>query len=417
MKRKPVTFIETSIPPKRGIARHYEHNGNFAQTVFDHTTKLVKEVHTPQDAFRRLHEVLHARHTDPESYKHITHSPVKEIIEDCRLHMKHWPWKGSSTPKVIADDVDMVFKLEEENRVVAKRDLHNIDPFADFAQRLRLNATYHAMSNHRKLQKYATERHAIFASNILELINNGRHEEAAYILEEAFFGMEDKMDGDEKPKPEGEGEGEGEGEIEDVDTEGGDTPENDFDSRYLAKMEVIELPLTQPTDHNDKGFRLATSGGRIYRPALRRPLLPQRLFIKTAPVAPGGAVLMDASDSMGVCTKVLLDCCIRAPAASIAVYSGNDVNAGTMYIFARDGNRAETLPEMDGGNSVDGPAMDWLMKQNGPRMFITDRGFCGSSDSTIRSIQLHTLEELGEITVYESYEEFQKDFPPVVGAT
>lgn len=48
-----------------------------------------------------------------------------------------------------------------------------------------------------------------------------------------------------------------------------------------------------------------------------------------------------------------------------------------------------------------------------PRLFVTDREFCGAYDSPQQLMRLLKLEEEGEVTVYKSYAEFQKEFPPV----
>jgi hypothetical protein len=142
------------------------------------------------------------------------------------------------------------------------------------------------------------------------------------------------------------------------------------------------------------------------------------LFIKQAPVAPGGSIVFDASGSMGVSQERLCDCCERAPAATVGFYSGDDdpQGEGKLYVYAKDGMRAAHINDciMYGGNGVDGQALDWLMAQETPRIFVTDRGFCSSNDSLVQLARLAVLEDLGEVTVYESYDKFQEDHPPLV---
>jgi hypothetical protein len=140
-------------------------------------------------------------------------------------------------------------------------------------------------------------------------------------------------------------------------------------------------------------------------------VLPQRIFWRRSPDLPAGAILFDASGSMGVSQEVLLDCCCRAPTATIAYYAGDDHKFGTLWIFAENGMRARKVTEFPGGNTVDGPALDWLMQQDGPKMFVTDRGFCGANDSTVQLARLEHLENLGEVKVYTSYSAFKAAFP------
>lgn len=252
------------------------------------------------------------------------------------------------------------------------------------------------------------------------------------MLEAAFFGEEMKEE-EEKRRAERAAKGESEEEkpdktaerSDDFGDEDGDPIE---DAEAMRKglghsdpsMDIIELPLVEDTHSFERGFRLTTSGSRIYRPALRRPILPQRLFLKQSPIAPGGAILFDASGSMGVDQMMLLDCCRRTPAATVAFYSGIDGgNCGTLYVYAKDGRRAtgnpEEFPEFEGGNGCDGMALDWLMKQEGPRIMVTDKCFT-CNDNDVQRVRLEVLEELGEVTVYPRYNKFFEDFPQIEAA-
>lgn len=428
MARRKVSFIEAAIPLNRGVARHYENNENIAQTVFDKDDK-VKEIHTPQDALRRVHEVMHARYTNPKDYKN-RRSNVRDIIEDCRLHLNHWLWPNGDTPQVIADDVDLMFKLEKKRRIEAKKEFDRIDPFSDFAQILRENCVRDGMrQSSRKRKKYTTWNQENLADQLIDLIRHGKHNEAAYMLESAFFAEEMREEeerrkveardkGEDEDREKGDEEGEGEkGEGDDEDGEGDEDSLREGLGHSPPRMDIIELPLIEDTFSFERGFRMTTSGSRIYRPALRRPILPQRLFLKQSPIAPGGAILFDASGSMGVSQSMLLDCCRRTPAATVAFYSGEDGgNCGTLYVYAKEGRRASgnpaEFPSFDGGNGCDGLAMDWLMKQEGPRIMVTDKRFT-CDDSVARVVQLDVLEELGEITVYHHYHKFFEEFPQI----
>lgn len=443
MARRKVSFIETAIPPKRGVARHFENNENRAETIFA-TDGSVKEIHTPQDALRRVHEVMHARHTNCRDYAG-RHPLVRNLIEDCRLHLNHWPWKGEATPSAIVDDVDLMFKLEAKRRIEAKKEFDRIDPFSDFAQILRENAVMVGMNGPNRMKDFGfvkpftTHAQAQLANSLFLQIMSGQHNEAAYALEAVFFGeelkeeeerrrmeeltkIEDEIDRKRGKKVKEKGE-----KSRDPDASGHEEEEGDVaartGSRYHgdggltpSKMDIIELPLVEDTHSVDRGFRMATSGSRIYRPALRRPVLPHRLFLKQAPIAPGGAILFDASGSMGVDSKMLLDCCRRTPAATVAFYCGIDGgNCGWLYVYAKDGRRASgdpaLFPDHEGGNGCDGAALEWLMKQEGPRIMVTDKQFT-CNDAHIHVAKLEVYEMLGEVTVYPRYTHFFKDHPP-----
>jgi len=396
MKAKQASFIQAAVPAHRGPAVHIERMDDSAFTIFDNKGK-VKEIHTPQSTLQRIHEVLHARHTNPRAYPGIRHC-VNEIIEDCRLHANHWPFYP--TPTAIRNDVKA--QIADERKI---QNNPKATPFAKFATELRATAVMQAMGLNIRVKDRNTER---FIRDLLEDLGSGRHYTAAKKLETAFFGGPEEQ---EKPPPEKDGElvpdPEGEEELTEHEQE-----ELDVYEAGLSKMETVELELTESClDNPMDGYRIATTGARLYRPALRRPVLPQRLFVKQTPLEPMGAILFDASGSMHVDRERLLDCCKRAPTASVAFYSGDDSERGTLYIFAKDGMRANDIPEVEGGNTVDGQAMDWLMAQDGPHIFVTDRGFCGSSDSDAQRIRLDALEQLGEIEVCESYDKFTQKYP------
>ena len=165
-------------------------------------------------------------------------------------------------------------------------------------------------------------------------------------------------------------------------------------------MDIIELPHTECIPEAVRGYRRATSGSRLHRPSLRKPILPQRLFVRKTPREAGGTILVDASGSMGDWNEIL-QWCEKAPFGTIAYYAGNG-RSGALYVYARNGKRAREIvnPHM-GGNTVDGPAMDWLLTQAKPRLMITDRGFCDASDSEIQVYRLAELERRGEIKVLD----------------
>jgi hypothetical protein len=98
--------------------------------------------------------------------------------------------------------------------------------------------------------------------------------------------------------------------------------------------------------------------------------------------APGGAVLIDASGSMAF-TPADVDAIVQAlPGATVAMYSGTSYK-GVLTLLAKNGRRVadvECKPRYD-GNCVDGPALEWLAKQPGPRVWYSDGQVVGSAES------------------------------------
>lgn len=426
-KLKQVSLLRAAIPPERGPAVHIERNDDFACTEFDNKGK-VKQFSTPQDALRRIHEVLHANHTKPGSYFGIR-DEVAQVIEDCRLHLLHWPWPmAHSTPEIIKEAAKKL--LSDELNSMAKVD-PKTNAFGIFATKFRAQAVYYGMGE-KVLRASRMEHmgHKTLAETLLNHISGGRFLEAAKMLEAVFF--------PEEP-PEELRKGSDEERIIDspfvevvepppyvtADSPPGSSatrvmlsPKGKERLRELGRdgvsgghMDIVELPRSIPILAETAGFRVATSGSRLYRPALRRPVLPQRIFWRRSPVMPGGAVVFDASGSMGVTQEVLLDCCLRAPTAAVAYYAGSDSSGvGTLWVFAKDGLRAPHITAYPNGNGVDGFALDWLMEQEAPRSFVTDLGFT-CPDAQFQVARLATLEMEEEVTVYHTYAGFQEAHP------
>jgi hypothetical protein len=226
------------------------------------------------------------------------------------------------------------------------------------------------------------------ARSVLAKLRTKKEAKAAALIAIAF-GMKPKKPPFRLP---GGGGGKG-GHIPDP-----DVPVIMMDGFEQPDMEIIELPKTEHVEGASIGERRATMGSRLYRPALRRPLLPQRLFIRRTPQEPGGTILIDASGSMGAMENVA-KWVQHAPFGTIAYYAGNGRD-GWLWIFAREGRCAKEVTEPDSrGNTVDGPALTWLMQQPAPRTFVTDREFCDAHDSIAQVARLAQLEGAGEVKV------------------
>src|ERR1043166_7553693 len=83
-------------------------------TSFDRKTKQATTIVTPPDALVRVHEMMHAKHTDPE-IKFGKAEFVQQLIEDMRLHAHKWPWPKGQTPALIADSSTQFLRNELAN--------------------------------------------------------------------------------------------------------------------------------------------------------------------------------------------------------------------------------------------------------------------------------------------------------------
>jgi hypothetical protein len=100
----------------------------------------------------------------------------------------------------------------------------------------------------------------------------------------------------------------------------------------------------------------------------------------------GGTVLIDASGSMALSLEDIRRLVLAAPSAVVAIYCGTG-KFGTLTVVARKGRvvdhaglvKARTYGN---GNIVDGPALEWLGKQPGPRVWVSDGFVTGVNDTT-----------------------------------
>jgi hypothetical protein len=130
---------------------------------------------------------------------------------------------------------------------------------------------------------------------------------------------------------------------------------------------------------------------------------------------PGGTLLIDGSGSMSWSlekTRQLIDVC---PALTVAIYSSRADNqrAGVLTILARNGRACdptfdyETKHWHGGGNVVDGPALEWLCKQQGPRVWFSDGQVSGSNENfhVEALLDAFRLAAAGQVSRTVSYEE------------
>jgi hypothetical protein len=106
-----------------------------------------------------------------------------------------------------------------------------------------------------------------------------------------------------------------------------------------------------------------------------------------------GSVLIDCSGSMNPDPALIEEIVARSSAAVVALYAGSyrDNNkTGVTMVVGRDGKVVESVPrameevaQFNHNNLVDGPALQWLARQEAPRIWVSDGEVTGlTSDRT-----------------------------------
>lgn len=156
--------------------------------------------------------------------------------------------------------------------------------------------------------------------------------------------------------------------------------------REAAKMTIAEphLPIGLPSPRRSAVARRTVREGTIVS-AVNRWYSDRKIF-RGAVRGCGGTVLIDTSSSMRLCSSDVDRIVRSAPAATlVAIYSGRH-RVGELRIVVRNGRRAaaEDLTPFGPGNLIDLPALEWLAKQPGPRVWLSDARVTGVNDFASR---------------------------------
>lgn len=138
-------------------------------------------------------------------------------------------------------------------------------------------------------------------------------------------------------------------------------------------------PLKFPAKMKGRNKRRpGTRGRRLHR--IGRLYTDGYVFADRPPVKGGGAILIDTSGSMSLTPNEVLMLCVAYPGGVIASYSSQG-HHGYLRIIAKNGKRVpdDQLATPGPGNGIDGPALDWLAQQPGPRFWISDAGVEGGA--------------------------------------
>lgn len=385
-------IIQLSIPESSAPRRAVPVSQMFGAGGCDIDKNGLRAIGVPfgdraHDRVIRLHELLHARHT-PAFPKRSKISPIAlNAAEDMLVHGRFWrprAYGEQMDRDVIAValrdaravqtfpmlamqcNVDLLVWLRCYAILLAyEDDMRYYVPFAKPLQRLYklLQASPHsarlqAMGFHRraKLDRLHLGKAATARARLRRVISSVLFTDG---------GLGSDPDSGKGRKRQGRG-----------------------DSPYASRtMEIVEPPRPYPCRANMKRqYVPARSGALIRAGRIVHALTTGNMagaFLRHKR-APGGAIVIDASGSMGLSDEKLQELCSRLPAALVAYYSdytkhGCRCSTGSLVVYARGGKRIREIVSRGGGNGCDLQAIEWLVKQNGPRVFVSDGGFCGGN--------------------------------------
>lgn len=147
-------------------------------------------------------------------------------------------------------------------------------------------------------------------------------------------------------------------------------------------MAMEEPPLTQRMPGRfGRQRRPCDTGSALNYPA--RLWQDQKVFGRKLR-GRGGSVLIDGSGSMSLTPEQIWKILEHAPGATIAIYgsAGTDCRRGILRVLAKKGLvvKAKLARSPGGGNVVDFPALEWLAKQEEPRVWVSDGHVTGKGE-------------------------------------
>jgi hypothetical protein len=153
------------------------------------------------------------------------------------------------------------------------------------------------------------------------------------------------------------------------------------DVNTWGEMTVERPPLSQPMPRRTAVRRKRPAQEGDVPRRLERYCVDQAVFVAGRRER-RGTVLIDQSGSMSMSAADVLAILAVAPAARIAAYAGSG-GRGVLRVLADRGRRvADAWVHVRlGGNVVDGPALRWLAKQPGPRLWVCDGVVTGCADT------------------------------------
>lgn len=151
------------------------------------------------------------------------------------------------------------------------------------------------------------------------------------------------------------------------------------------KLNVATPMLTRNAVGSIGKKRTAAQFGKNPRRISRLYSDPQMRIFDRVTRGEGGVVLIDFSGSMSLSESNVKSMLEAAPSATVAFYSANNSRDNNLFVIGRKGKMVDKLPEPAGGNGVDGPALEWAIKQRKslkePVIWVSDGGVTGKRDN------------------------------------
>lgn len=312
----------------------------------------------------RIHELLHANRSPTTGNRKI-HPIAYNAIEDARVHLIYWP---DAMPQ----------RANRDCKASALADMRSLQPMANLARAEDWNASllvaFRALAILNRfgavahLDRLYRRMNAAFGPTITEKLCDilrlvrSRRKRAV----EEFTALLRSDEQQSKPCKPGEG---------------------SHGIATQAPMRIVRLPMPESCDSAVRRTTLARSGARLNRARLARAIATGStvgLFIRPR-YLPGGTYLFDASGSMQLSESRLNELCRSVPAATVAYYSGwglpkDDGAYGALTIYAEGGKRAAEIGHRYYNNDIDQYAIEWLLRQPAPRVYIGDGEFCGGPE-------------------------------------
>ena len=154
--------------------------------------------------------------------------------------------------------------------------------------------------------------------------------------------------------------------AEEIKTKVGNRSSRGVSSGRFARPIIDPIPLTRRVAGQMGRKRVATNVGRNPRRISRMLVDPERRVFDRKIKGKGGVVLIDQSGSMRLEDDDLWAILSAAPGCTVIGYShkpSSTDNTPNIWVLAQDGKVCSTIRKGNGGNGVDGPALELAIRK------------------------------------------------------
>jgi hypothetical protein len=156
---------------------------------------------------------------------------------------------------------------------------------------------------------------------------------------------------------------------------------------------IVEPLLTIQQVKGNHTLQSVDTGVRV-RPSMLHRISGDGMIFGRPRRKPGalqrGSVLIDVSGSMPWTTEGVAEVVERLPHSIVAIYSGDASGKAQITVVARNGRRVANIFGLGAhpdysmkDNTCDGPALLWLSRQPGPRIWVCDGCVTGSKGNRV----------------------------------